>query len=199
MIWLASYPRSGNTLMRLALQNIGIGSTSIYHDSVIDDMFEGSEFCKTHGLIGGSDKAIYIVRDGRDALVSHAHYRIEIENIEETYERELDALIDNVYIAFVPWCLHVMWYFSRDNVLVVRFEDMLSNLTEEMMRVAQFAGFEIPHKVEVNFEALHTERPEFFRRGIVGAWRDEMSEEQQGRFWANPLKKKAMEMAGYNV
>jgi len=38
MIWLASYPRSGNTLLRVILKHcFGLSSQSVYHDSEFTD------------------------------------------------------------------------------------------------------------------------------------------------------------------
>jgi len=108
IIWLASYPRSGNTLVRLVLAQVyGYNTYSLYNDPDLRDMgmadilhqkdflregiveYENAEkpyFVKTHLLPHADDtnKAIYIVRDGRDTLVSHAHYRIDVEgDLEE--------------------------------------------------------------------------------------------------------------------
>src|SRR5262249_46412588 len=98
IVWLASYPRSGNTFLCVVLHNVyGVPTYSVYDD---DDpvaqrvgpalvgyrpkpvaralMTDGPDtyFIKTHKR-RKADRypAIYLVRDGRDAVVSHARLR----------------------------------------------------------------------------------------------------------------------------
>src|SRR5690242_6425767 len=96
IIWLASYPRSGNSLFaNLIKHHLEIPLYSIYsidkrtddqddmyiHLNPVDlqaakqsrDLF----FVKTHELPTDDAPAIYVVRDGRDAIVSYAHYIID--------------------------------------------------------------------------------------------------------------------------
>jgi len=102
--WLASYPRSGNTLLRVILKHcFGQASQSIYSDAEFSDptvcAMVGHEpvghdpnafiqqarqdgrslYVKTHGL-PATDRhpAITVVRDGRSGVVSHAHFLREI-------------------------------------------------------------------------------------------------------------------------
>src|SRR5690348_17690471 len=97
IIWLASYPRSGNTFYRILLNHLfGVSTQSVYNDPLFEERPELSElvghahndrslhelassprayFVKTHELPNcDTYPAIYLVRDGRDALVSYAHY-----------------------------------------------------------------------------------------------------------------------------
>ena len=101
--WLASYPRSGNTLLRIVLNRcFGVSSQSIYadvefpdpavrgevgHEAIGDDpkgflaaarRSGRSLYVKTHELPSPDrHPAIYVLRDGRSAVVSHAHYMRE--------------------------------------------------------------------------------------------------------------------------
>jgi hypothetical protein len=102
--WLASYPRSGNTLLRLILkQCFQLASQSLYQDEDFADSHlrdtvgheeVGSNvhqfvsrarragrslYVKTHEPPPADQHpAFYIVRDGRCAVVSHHHYLREI-------------------------------------------------------------------------------------------------------------------------
>lgn len=104
MTWLASYPRSGNTLLRLVLNHcFGLASQSLYQDQEFADPavrdVVGHEdvggnarlfvtaarragrslYVKTHELPPSDQHpAIYVIRDGRSAVVSHAHYLRDI-------------------------------------------------------------------------------------------------------------------------
>lgn len=102
IIWLASYPRSGNTYFRLLLNQLyGIKTQSVYNDPLLAEL-EGSAdlvghenlpstlgeldlsseyfFVKTHHLPPDDRPAIHIVRDGRDALVSYSQFIFSFEN-----------------------------------------------------------------------------------------------------------------------
>jgi hypothetical protein len=116
IIWLASYPRSGNTFLRLVLNRMyGARSSVIYDfDGVADRLgsdFVGFErrrnaiadlraaatvhFVKTHRRrdadVDDRDRAICLVRDGRDALVSWA--RQAAETAGRDYPTELRRMI----------------------------------------------------------------------------------------------------------
>jgi hypothetical protein len=90
-VWLASYPRSGNTYLRSILWTcFGLQTGSIYRNDLRGDPavsqqaghFEGAAhgqfsadflrlpLVKTHGLPVDDRKAIYIVRNGRDCCCS---------------------------------------------------------------------------------------------------------------------------------
>ncbi len=96
IVWLASYPRSGNTLLRATFKShFGIESCSVYaseselplpgwqamaghvdRPDSLQRMTEAEEtyFVKTHELRPDHHRAIYVVRDGCHAAVSYAHY-----------------------------------------------------------------------------------------------------------------------------
>jgi hypothetical protein len=92
LVWVASYPRSGNNLTLLtfgrafgfktalsaqpdrSLRKLGLPDDA----DLIATLTESREtvFAKTHTLPAERDErpAIYLIRDGRDAAVSHAHW-----------------------------------------------------------------------------------------------------------------------------
>ena len=95
-VWLASYPRSGNTFLRIILQNFfRLPTYSIYNvqgqgfsdpssaaleeapvlprdwrDSLSDEPGAKPMLLKTHDRPEGDGPAIYLVRDGRAAIDS---------------------------------------------------------------------------------------------------------------------------------
>jgi len=94
IVWVASYPRSGTTFARIPLHYlVGISRRTVYpiandvrtiqpvigqlpSEISLPEMAAAPEhfFVKTHELPGEDDwPAIYLVRDGRDALLSDAH------------------------------------------------------------------------------------------------------------------------------
>src|SRR5665213_4441239 len=142
--WLASYPRSGNTLLRIILNRcFGVSSQSIYDDAEFSDPAVCGEvgheaigddpkgfiaaarrsgrdlYVKTHELPSPDrHPAIYVLRDGRSAVVSHAHYMAEF------FHR--DILLTDIIAGKlgVSWSQHVnAWVMGgRPNLLVVRYE-----------------------------------------------------------------------------
>jgi len=89
IIWLASWPRSGNTLLRLIIEQcFGLKTYTKYAnekteslspDEITDDFekLRNSEeiFCiKTHELPEDDSRVLYVIRDGRDAFVSLSYY-----------------------------------------------------------------------------------------------------------------------------
>ena len=83
-IWLASHPRSGNTPLRIMLNECfrivagskydeSLGNPSLRHLIGIDGTSR-SNVIKTHDYPEEDCPAIYLVRDGRAGIVSYFHY-----------------------------------------------------------------------------------------------------------------------------
>ena len=126
IVWIASFPRSGNTFLRIVMNRLyGVRTSVVYgFDGVADRLgpslvgFEERPgtfaamrespdiyLVKTHRprdeqiLDGG--KAICLVRDGRDCLVSWARQRTEDD--PRRFTEELRALIMlRVTVEFAP-------------------------------------------------------------------------------------------------
>ncbi|MCK5765239.1 MAG: sulfotransferase domain-containing protein, partial [Bacteroidales bacterium] len=102
MIWIASFPRSGNTFVRNILHDVYGLSSSEYHmeeDHPLEADYADHPFVKTHLLPTQLDpadpgiKAVYIVRDGRDVMVSMAHQRRDIVAPGSDFYENLKAAI----------------------------------------------------------------------------------------------------------
>ena len=100
VIWLASYPRSGNTFFRIVLKELfNLHTYSIYNDPLEKKLGlapivghinlaknlgqlendRNVSFVKTHEYPVDSNSSIYLIRDGRDATVSWANYIYNFE------------------------------------------------------------------------------------------------------------------------
>lgn len=187
--WLASYPRSGNTLLRTILKRcFGQASQSIYGDTEFSDpdiseMIGREEvgddvpgfiaratgagrslYVKTHEMPPADrHPAIYVVRDGRSAVVSHAHY------IREILGRaiELADVIEGK--AGHSWSRHVRAWGGRPHTLLVRYEDLASGNAATLKKIADFIGKPQLHSFDISFEALRAISPAFFRSGSDSA------------------------------
>lgn len=154
IIWIASYPRSGNTLMRTVLwQCFGLRSASIYPADLggnndLKNYVGHIEFgpgmpirfpenvlplVKTHEYPVDSNPAIYVVRDGRAASVSLWRF----------YGRQssLEAIIEGRH-HFGTWANHVTSWkpWERPNTLLVKYEDITSNLPRVLKNISTFLG-----------------------------------------------------------
>ena len=227
IIWLASYPRSGNTFFRVLLNHhYGIHTYSIYDDRLltrrradweivghlarpvpIPDMIESKQtfLVKTHDLPQDNLPAIYLVRDGRDALVSYAHYVLTFEqqeNTQATFHHTLHDLI--VYNnSFGGWGPNVLAWAQRDApAAIVRFEDLVDSskpftiLQNALENLGYVNYLPVVTEEPPSFQELHKQMPNFFRKGKIGGWREEMSTDLHALFWEKHGE--AMELMGYS-
>lgn len=229
IVWLASYPRSGNTFLRIVIHRLfGRGSSTVYPvDGVRERLGDGLlapvdgpgslvaardaaevVFVKTHrrrGYDGAeADRALYLVRDGRDALVSFARQRAE--GSPGSYREELRSLIERRHGGTAGWGQNVLSWLPPASqvgtpaVAVVRFEDLIAEpvrvVTEAVSRVAPHLSTR-PTAAVPTFDQLHDLDPQFFRRGVSGTHRDELPAELEDLFWSYEDNREAMSRLGY--
>ncbi len=187
--WLASYPRSGNTLLRVVLNRcFGLTSQSIYddaefadpavqravgHEAVGDDPRRFREqaqrsgrplYVKTHELPPADrHPVIHVVRDGRSAVVSHHHYLREMLGRDVT----LAAVISGA--AGISWSQHVKAGWARPDALLVRYEKLAAGDADTLAAIAAFIARPQRRAFDVSFDRLHALSPAFFRRGSDAA------------------------------
>lgn len=186
--WLASYPRSGNTLLRVILNRcFGLFSQSLYDDNefsepAIRDLV-GHEavgadprkfleearqsarrlYVKTHEMPGrDSNRAICVVRDGRAAIVSHMHF---LRDVMGNSNVSLEDVVRGR--AGLSWSEHVRaWALSgRPNTLVLRFEDLAASDPMSLQAISHFIGRPLAREFDITFQGLHAHNPQFFRTG----------------------------------
>jgi hypothetical protein len=233
IVWLASYPRSGNTFLRIVLHRLyGAPTYSIYEDddpvaqrvgpslvgyrpkpdrSVMSDSAE-VYFTKTHKRRkGDGSRAIYLVRDGRDAVVSHARLRMSQQlaadsDRQMTFEDFLREEITRPYLDGQPssgtWGGNVLSWLGADDasVALLRYEDLIVDPRGSVERVVSSLLPELAPSVDAvipSFSELHDIDPLFFRRGVAQSHRDEMSDELRELFWAQPENATAMRLLRY--
>lgn len=210
LIWIASYPRSGNTFFRHALKRVfgldtfekyswganhaslemegysELGELSLAELSKADQNY----FIKTHDLPDDDNPAIYLVRDGRDALISHTHFTLEHDRkvanpSPDLFRDTLHALIETDS-SFGGWSGNVRAWAARSApTAIVKFEDLISDPQASVCEAMAHIGFQPPeNRLEpLTFGELNRTYPQFFRRGKVGAWRDEMPRDLHALFW----------------
>lgn len=234
IVWLASYPRSGNTFLRIVLHRLyGVPTYSIYDD---DDpvaqrigpelvgyrpkpadrawMQDSAEvfFTKTHKRHKGDlHRALYLVRDGRAAVVSQAHQQREQDvaagdTAPKAFEAYLRAAILRPFLpdqpSSGPWGGNVLSWLDAPNVplTVLRYEDLMIDPRGRVTHAVNALLPELTANAEAtipSFPELHHVDEAFFRRGAAHSFRDEMSDELHELFWAQPENAAAMERLGY--
>ena len=241
IVWVASYPKSGNTWIRSILAN------AIFEESDIEKLsqlipsfpflnesvhqttkelsnigelmqaYEKTQHCivaqsgnnrslvKTHNACGVIDgvkfpnerytaRAIYIVRDPRDVLVSWAAHR------NTTLKKTEKAMLDVNFCIGRPgrpmnrefvssWENHIRgWQNFAQAPLIVRYEDLINQTKPTIARVLEYLCIENFKNFDdllskTSFRALQKQEENggfnekmgqemFFRSGKVGSWKD---------------------------
>jgi hypothetical protein len=157
IIWLSSYPRSGNTFLRTILWNcFGLRSASFYPND-LDGNRKLEEYVghikrepdnsvrfpdntipltKTHEYDRDKNTAIYVIRDGRAACVSMWDF--------SNREVSLEAIIEGQH-GFGTWSSHVKSWnpWDRPNTLLLKYENMTNNLAATLNSISDFLKCDI--------------------------------------------------------
>jgi hypothetical protein len=158
--FLFSYPRSGNTWLRHIVQHLIAGplpdelskmddlvptiDTIDFKDRLMR-MPPGLRFFKSHlphSEYFFNGKVVYIVRDGRDVLISRYDLYRSIKNYGGSLEDFMDKMIAG-RIRYGSWHANVGgWVRHRDhdNMLMVRFEDLKADAFGHARKIADFVG-----------------------------------------------------------
>ncbi|CAN2389456.1 Sulfotransferase domain [Pristimantis euphronides] len=153
-------------------------------------------------------KVIYIVRNPKDVAVSYyyfhkmAKFMPDFESFPEFLEDFLEGKVH-----YGSWFNHVKgWYNQRKNLdmLIISYEDMYKDLrrsikkvcgflecpmySKELTKVEHHCKFAIMSKnVMVNYtlvpqEILDHKQSKFMRKGVVGDWKNHLTDEQNEAF-----------------
>jgi hypothetical protein len=191
LIWLASYPRSGNTFVRVILNSVfGMKTTSLHGqgdlrvfsarpgvtDAVghVQTEVQGADLIaeaqrsdrlrvvKTHEAPLTSDPTIYIVRDGCSAIAPYHHYLNEVEKLDVPWEAVIEG---RVYAG--SWSNHfTAWNpLERPNTLFLRYEDITQDTDRFIRQLGDFCRVAPQSARPPSFEELHALHPDFFRVG----------------------------------
>ena len=160
-------------------------------------------FIKTHDLPGTDDyPAVYIVRDGRDALTSFAHYLTQIQREPDSLSAVLTDLVRGQYKQFPLWSDHVQkWKVSERRLELVKYEDLIRDPQGVVLRTLGQLRAGPPHtcapQPPPSFDELRRENPLFFRKGIVGDWATAFPPTVEQQFWK--WNRRGMQIAGYDL
>jgi len=147
---------------------------------------------------------VYLVRDGRDALVSMAHHRMDITEPGTEFLPNLkEALKASFGTYFGGWGKNVERWSERAD-FIFRFEDFIADPIKytELLRsqlnmpepiIERLPTFESQKTSHAHFggnarsnyseEQRQQFNAKFFRKGQVGSWKEEMPEDIHQMFW----------------
>ncbi|MGK0391628.1 MAG: glycosyltransferase involved in cell wall biosynthesis [Maribacter sp.] len=195
MIWIASFPRSGNTFLRNILFEVyGISSGSLPIEISNTHPNQSYEFTKTHLLpdeipaLSPEDKIIYIVRNGMDALVSLAHYRKDLLEPYTSFENNLlECIVAPGGSHFGGWSENIRQWKDKADI-IIRFEDLIKNPAKEVEKITSIYHLPKGDWTKLpTFEDLKLGMPKyapsatyfggnnaFFRKGKTGKGKEEI-------------------------
>jgi hypothetical protein len=209
-VMVASYPRSGNTWLRFMLTKILTGKSAGFdnvntviaevgiHKDALPLLPGAGRLVKTHELYRPTyHRAIYLVRDLRDSLLSQYSREKELGLVWwGDFDGYIDAFLKGTINGFGPWQEHIPnWLDSplakRGDLLMVQFEQMRNNPQEKLEQILDFLGLDVrPEAIaeaiadntiermkerENKAQKLHqsgSKEGRFVRQGAVMGWRD---------------------------
>ncbi len=206
-VFIVGYPKSGNTWMLYLVAGAFYGTDlQVASDALIQDLAPDVHFkkffkpwfpvtfFKSHFLPRPDyRKVIYLLRDGRDAMVSYWHY------LEGLAGKEMDFLeLVQTGRGLFPckWHEHVAQWLANPysaQMITVRYEDLKKDTVAQLRRISDFAGLACQDSVleraaqhssfaamkqrEASFAWENPQIPknkQFIRRGQIGSHQDEM-------------------------
>lgn len=197
IVWLAGYPRTGNTLARLILrETLRLDSSSMYDESETLDLFDSGAIpvgdsltravydrlstdgkinvIKTHQAPLDNSPAIITVRDGRDAIVSAADWWGIAVWHAVFGENTPFADYSTFYKSWAP--------LGAPNRLVIRFEDAVANPDCAAEQMASFLSVPLISKFENRKAEWAASCPKVFS-DHRDSWRSRMRPNELEMFW----------------
>jgi hypothetical protein len=156
-VFVGAYPRSGSTWLRFLLLEVLSGQCAEFDsvNTLVPSVGEhrgsptllpaGGRLIKTHENYRPEyRKAVYLVRDARDVLLSEYAYQKAKGWFESDFDSYLLAFLKGKVNAYGSWQEHVGdWTQAASrsaNILVLRYEPLRQNTVAELEKVFRFIG-----------------------------------------------------------
>lgn len=213
-IFFGSYPRSGSTWTRFVLYEIltgreatfeAVNSTLLgvqrrYHGVPV--LPEGGRLVGSHEQYRGTyRRAMYLVRDGRDVLLSEYAYLTSLGLYRKDFDQFLAGFLGarGRVNGFGPWQQHVhSWLDSpiagTSDFLPMQYEALRSNPEDSFQRICEFLGIQVSldtiqralannsigrmREKERHAPQLPSGKGSFVRSGSVQGWRGKLTQAQ---------------------
>jgi hypothetical protein len=205
-VFICGYPKSGNTWFQHLATALVFGvDVELAPDALLNDLcpdvhfeayyrrYNNPTFFKSHHLPRQPYRRIvYLIRDGRDAMVSYYHHLqatmpgVDFAEMVETGKG----------LSYGKWHEHVDAYLANPfgaEMMVIRYEDLKRDAATELRRFCTFSGLDRDDAIirwavdRASFDSMRRKEQQrgwetpgwpkdkpFVRRGRVGSFRDEM-------------------------
>ena len=218
-IFIAGYPKSGNTWFQDLVAGLVFGILSDKsHPKLIADLvpdvhenknyykrYQTPTFFKTHHKpLPQYRNVVYLLRDGRDAMVSYWHHVNAIQGRKVDFQTMVRTGKD---LYPCKWHEHVTAWMANPygaRMILIKYEDLLTEPVRQLERFCAFSGIEVDAAYlemigdRTSFKKLQAREKRkgetsgqwpkdklFYRRGMAGSFRDEMPEEVLQAFLAD--------------
>jgi hypothetical protein len=185
-VFVCGYPKSGNTWFQNLMTGLLYGcDMAITPDTIVQaavpdvhyakyyKRFQETMFFKSHHLPRPDyRRVVYLMRDGRDVMVSYLHYLRALKG----HQNFLDLVTSSADLFPCHWHEHVTGWRAnpyRADMIVVRYEDLLRDPVTELGRVCAFARIE--------------RSPDMIRAVSRGACFAKMRQKEIATGWNNPI------------
>ena len=208
-VFIASYPRSGSTWLRFLLLEVLTGESSGFpkvnelipdvgkHQKAPPLLPDGGRLIKTHEALRPEyKKAVYLVRDARDVVLSEYAYQAALGLVGCNFDNYLLRFLRGKVNGHGSWQSHVISWLDASldeshNIRVVKFEDLRRDSPGTTGQILDFLGLRVePEAIEqaiANNSVRHmrekervtpqkaSKRGRFIRNGSAGGWRERLS------------------------
>lgn len=228
--YIVSYPRSGSTWLRTMLAGI-MDPERGFEPEVFNRILPGVSGRRLPLVWNLKDprilhshttfrkrlpRTVYVVRDGRDAIVSFYHYTVTRAGRQISFSEWFALYCRRWYGP--RWHDHVHSWLTDgkkqlgDDLLIVKFEELKATTVAHVQVIARFLG--LPTDVDAISRAVDMaglerarerekkERGElqnpdesFYRGGEIGQWRNYLVDGTYEKFM--DMSEKALKLAGY--
>jgi hypothetical protein len=156
--FIVSYPKSGSTWMRFMVCSYILDAACDFMKGrdLIPDIHADPDkvrklvnprIIKSHCSYNEKyKKIVYLVRDGRDVAVSLYFYNIKFKQIlkDTSFSEFLTTFNSEKASLYGSWHNHITSWLDnkKDNILLMRYEDIKRSPSEELSKVITFLGLD---------------------------------------------------------
>ncbi|XP_041648833.1 sulfotransferase 2B1-like [Cheilinus undulatus] len=168
-------------------------------------------------------KVIYVMRNPKDALVSSYFYHQMAGFLPDpgTFDEFITKFLEG-RVMFGKWTDHVKsWRQTElgDRIMYITYEEMVQDLPAALRRMSDFLGRDLSEETikkiseHCSFQSMKQnnmsnfslvpkvymdqDKSPFFRKGVVGDWRNHFNSEQEARFTS--VIKKELEKESFTL